>query len=265
MHSLKALSCFSALMALSASLTFGQSTKPNRQQELYDEHNGVKTKTKTFTPETTDSQRNKSQRSRDEDEKRAAEKMAEATDISSDGNISNVRIGIRGGVTYPVYTQKSAFVKPNIGFVGGLTFNFGHQTLSFQPEINYTRYAFKIDDGFGFVSSQARDVLEVPLFLKIASGTYAGNRFFLNVGPYASYVASISSEGKKGDLSQAKGRFGFGAAAGVGTALKAGPGHVTIEVRGLYPLGDFDNGFSTNANIIYGQAAVGYIFPFGGR
>lgn len=265
MHSLKAISCFSALMALSASLTFGQTTKPNRQQELYDEHNGVNTKTKTFTPETTDSQRNKSQRSRDEDEKQGAEKMAESSDLSSAGNISSVRIGIRGGVTYPVYTQKSAFVKPNLGFVGGLTFNFGYKTLSFQPEINYARYAFKVDDRFGFVSSEARDVLEVPLFLKISSGTYAGNRFFINVGPYASYLASASIEGKKVPFTSGANRFGFGAAAGVGTALKAGPGHVTIEVRGLYPLGDFDNGFRTNANVIYGQATVGYIVPLGGR
>lgn len=252
-------------MALSASLTFGQTTKPNRQQELYDEHNGIKTKTKPFTPETTDSQRNKSQRSRDEDEKQSAGKMAESVDVSAADNVSNVRIGVRGGVTYPVYTQKVASIEPQLGFVGGLTFNFGHKTLSFQPEVNYTRYAVKSDDGFGFVSSEASDVLEVPLFLKISSGTYAGNRFFVNVGPYASYLASVSSEGKKSDLSRAKGRFGFGAAAGIGTALKAGPGHVTLEVRGLYPLGDFDNGFSTDTKVIFGQATVGYIFPLGGR
>lgn len=252
-------------MALSASLTFGQTTKPNRQQELYDEHNGVKTKTKPFTPQTIDSQRNKSQPSRNEDEKQSAEKRGESADVTTTDNISNVRIGIRGGVTYPVYTQKVASIEPQLGFLGGLTFNFGHKTLSFQPEINYTRYAVKSDDGFGFVSSEASDVLEVPLFLKISSGTYAGNRFFVNIGPYASYLASVSSDGKKLPLTSGANRFIFGAAAGIGTALKAGPGHVTIEVRGLYPLGDFDKGFRSGAKVIFGQATVGYIFPLGGR
>ena len=266
MNPQKVISCFLAFMLITAGLTFAQSsTKPNPQQERYDEHHGIKAKTSTFTPETPDSQRKKTQRSDRQTDEPAASTEPDSPNMAPASRASGVRIGVRGGVTYPVYTQKVATIDPSLGFVGGLTFNFGQGVISFQPEVNYTRYAFKVDDGFGTIDARAADLIEVPLFLKISSGTYAGNRFFLNVGPYASYVASESIAGKKVDVTKGANRFGFGAAAGVGTALKAGPGHVTIEVRGLYPLGDFDNGFSTDANVIYGQAAVGYIFPLGGR
>jgi hypothetical protein len=184
--------------------------------------------------------------------------------METTASTSGVRIGIRGGVTYSVFTEEQPITKANVGFVGGVTFNFGGGTLSFQPEVNYTRYSYKADAGFGSTTG-AIDLLEVPLFLKIASGTYAGNRFFVNVGPYASYLASISTDGKKESLDGVKGRFGFGAAAGIGAALKAGPGHVTVEVRGLYPLGNTEDGFSTDADIVFGQATIGYMFPLGGR
>ncbi|GAB2600917.1 hypothetical protein GCM10027190_56030 [Spirosoma areae] len=181
---------------------------------------------------------------------------------SLEGSTGGVRIGLRGGVTYPIYTEKPALVKAGVGFVGGITFNFGGGTLSFQPEVNYARYSQKIT---GLAESIATDIIEVPLLLKIASGTYEGNRFFVNVGPYAAYVASASVDGKKVDLSNIKGRFGFGAALGLGTALKAGPGHITIEVRGQYALGDTEEGFNTDSKTILGQATLGYVFPLGGR
>ena len=76
---------------------------------------------------------------------------------------------------------------------------------------------------------------------------------------------NISEDGKTISLDGANGRFGFGAGAGVGAAIKAGPGHVTIEVRGLYSLGDIDNGFNTDSKRIFGQGTIGYIFPLGGR
>ncbi len=178
--------------------------------------------------------------------------------------MSGTRIGFRGGITRFIFTESQPGIDPTIGFVGGVTFNLGGGTLSFQPEINYARFSTKATL-LGFTQKVAVDYFEVPLFLKISSGTYAGNRFFVNVGPSALYLASVSTDGKKESLDGVKGRFGFGAAAGVGAALKAGPGHVTIEVRGTYPLGNTEDGFSTDSKTILGQASVGYVFPLGGR
>ena len=178
--------------------------------------------------------------------------------------MSGTRIGFRGGVTQFIFTESQPGVSPVVGFVGGVTFNLGGGTFSFQPEINYARYSAKATS-FGFTEKVAADYFEVPLLLKISSGTYAGNRFFVNVGPSALYLASISVDGKKESLDGTKGRFGFGAVAGVGAALKAGPGHATIEARGTYPLGTIDDGFSTDSKTILGQVTVGYVFPLGGR
>lgn len=175
---------------------------------------------------------------------------------------SKFRIGIRGGVTYPVFLEKFTGIDPALGFVGGVTFTLGTGTLSFQPEINYVRNSLK-ESTFGFSANYSIDEVQVPLLLKISSGSYEGSRFFFHVGPYASYVTSASVDGKKISLSGAEGRFGFGGAAGLGAALKAGPGHVTIEVRGLYALGNTDDGFNTDSRVIDGQGTLGYIFPLG--
>lgn len=248
-------------------------TSANRQQELYDEYHGITKKPAkttnipttpstavTSTPDPTKTQRPASQPTTVQPTMTASRPQRTA----GDGNTSGTRIGIRGGVTYPYFTETVAGIDPAIGFVGGITFNFGRGAVSFQPEINYTRYAEKITS-FGATTTIGVDAIEVPLFLKFSTGTYAGSRFFLNVGPYAGYKMNISEDGKTISLDGAKGRFGFGAGAGIGAALKAGPGHVTIEVRGLYPLGDIDNGFSTDSKTIFGQGTLGYIFPLGGR
>ena len=249
--------------------TTTSSTSTNRQQELYDQYHGITKKPAATTPAVAPAP------ARTEPMQRQTSEAVQPTAtgsrpqrLTADGSPAGVRIGIRGGATYSIFTEKLTGVDPAVGFVGGLTFNFGAGTVSFQPELNYARYSTKVNERFGTGSisyTAAVDVLEVPLFLKISSGTYAGNRVFLNVGPYATYALSTSTDGKKESLDGVKGRFGFGAAAGVGVALKAGPGHVTIEVRGLYPLGNTDAGFSTDSKTIFGQGTLGYIFPLGGR
>ncbi|MFD2935531.1 porin family protein [Spirosoma flavum] len=239
------------------------STSTNRQQDLYDEYHGITKKPaiSASTPVRPESPR----QANTPTPVQSTETASQPQRISSESNSSGVRIGVRGGITYPLFTEKLASVDPAVGFVGGLTFNFGGGTVSFQPEVNYTRYSTKNTD-FGLNKyTESVDLLEVPLFLKISSGTYAGSRFFVNVGPYASYVLSTSIDGQKESLNGLKGRFGFGAALGVGAALKAGPGHVTVEVRGLYSLGNTESGFNTDSKTIFIQPTLGYIFPLGGR
>lgn len=270
---MKSLFSFLALTLLPIGLSVAQSrsTTPtstttsgstNRLQDLYDEHHGITRK----KPNTASAPSSKPAPTRPEQKpsEPAYDQSTAADREVANGSLSRTRIGIRGGVTYPFFLEKAAGIDPVPGFVGGLTFNFGSGKVSFQPEVNYTRYTQK-ENAFGFSVKNGVDALEVPLFLKISSGTYAGNRFFVNVGPYAAYALSSSVDGKTVSLKNEKGRLGFGAAAGVGAALKAGPGHVTIEVRGLYPLGNTDGGFNTDLKTIFGQGTLGYIFPLGGR
>ena len=231
-----------------------QNTTPNRQQELYDQYHGVNKKT---TPPTTTAA---PATSRIESQPDAVANRPELP--SASGSTSGFRIGLRGGVTYLVYTEKATGVDPTVGFVGGLTFNLGAGAISFQPEINYARYSIKSSLSSVTVAS---DRIEVPLFLKLSTGTYNGSRFFLNVGPYGTYLASASLNGKKISLEGVEGRISYGAAAGIGAALKAGPGHLTVEVRGYYQLGDNNKPSSGTSTTIPAQATLGYLFPLGGR
>ena len=47
--------------------------------------------------------------------------------------------------------------------------------------------------------------------------------------------------------------------------VKAGPGHVTLEGRGYYQLGDNAKPSSGDSKTILAQATIGYMFPLGGR
>lgn len=241
---------------------------PNRQQELYDQYHGVSRRPSSITPTPPAGQ----PVSRPVSQPAASAPVDEAErPVSLDTPTSGVRIGIRGGVTYPAYVEKQLAVDPTAGFVGGFVFQFGRGTLSFQPELNYARYAGKTTIGQGTVAEStinvAQDRFEVPLLLHIASGSVNGTRFFFNVGPYGAYASSASLNGQKVALDGSTGRFSVGAAAGVGAALKAGPGHVTLELRGLYQLGDTGNGgtVNTDSRLVNTQATVGYLFPLGGR
>lgn len=140
--------------------------------------------------------------------------------------------------------------------------NVGTGTISFQPEINYSRVSTRTASFGGTVKSDI-DRIELPLLLRLASGTVNSTRFFLNVGPYGAYASSASLNGQKFPLDGTRNRFSFGAAAGVGAALRAGPGHVTLELRGMYELGQVDTGFNANARTILAQGTVGYMVPLG--
>ena len=242
---------------------------PNRRQELYDQYNSYSTKPASTAgvsvPVKTAPMMESQQSSVDNPvvppTDAANENQRQPTTVAGR---SGIRIGFRGGVTHLAFTDTRPTATPGLGFVGGITLTLGKGAVSFQPEVNYARYTVKNNSIFG-ANTQAVDLVEVPLLLKISTGTYAGNRFFINVGPYASYAASSSVDGKKVDVSNMNGRFGFGAAAGIGVALKAGPGHVTIEGRALYSLGNSYNGFNANTNTILGQATLGYILPLGSR
>ncbi|GAB4014552.1 porin family protein [Spirosoma koreense] len=263
-----------ALILLPAGLAFAQAsgsttsptstTSTNRQQELYDQYHGITKKPATTAPVTTPAQTQR--RTSDYSGSSSSSTTSRTTKAYPEASTSGTRIGIRAGGTYSFFTEQQSLFKPTAGFVGGLTFNFGAGAVSFQPEINYARYGLKLEDSFTGISIKgAADVIEVPLLVKFSSGTYAGNRFFVNVGPYASYLASESTNGKKTPIDTDTERFSFGGALGLGAAIKAGPGHVTVEARGMYTLGSPDTGFNTDTRVIRSQLTVGYSFPLSGR
>ncbi|QJW88621.1 PorT family protein [Spirosoma taeanense] len=244
----------------------------NRRQELYDQYHGV---SKKSTPARTTTTPVSSPPTRLQTATNTPRPVPISTPVATarplspataNGENSNIRIGVRGGLTYPIYFEKITGRDPAPDFVAGVVFQFGKGTLSFQPEINYNRLSTKIT-GFGIRNLKASaDQFIVPLFLKISSGSMTGHRFFVNVGPYASYLSSVSLNGLNQSLDSIDNRFSFGAAAGVGGMIKVGPGHVTVEVRGLYVLGD--NAGSTrfgDANLINSEATLGYVFPLGGN
>lgn len=182
---MKSLFSFLALTLLPVGLSVAQSrsTTPtstttsggtNRLQDLYDEHHGITRKKSSAA--STPSDRPAPTRSEQKPAEPAYDQST-ADREAANSSQSRTRIGLRGGVTYPFFLEKTAGIDPVPSFVGGLTFNFGSGTLSFQPEVNYARYTQKVN-AFGFSVKNGIDALEVPLFLKISSGTYAGNRFF---------------------------------------------------------------------------------------
>lgn len=237
---------------------------PNRRQELYDQYHGITKKPASPAPAAPVD--NQTRPIAPQPVSSAPVRQAEPQQpILLDGSMSGVRIGVRGGITRLIYIDEAAGSNPTLGFVGGFAFHFGRGAVSFQPELNYARYAVKSREPFGSQTLNiATDRFEVPLLLKIASGSTSSTRFFLNVGPYGAYTSSASLNSQKISLDRATGRFSFGAAAGLGVALKTGPGHLTLELRGLYELGDVDNGVGTDTKTILSQATVGYMIPLGG-
>jgi len=180
--------------------------------------------------------------------------------------VSRYQIGVRAGITYPIYTGTLDGVTAMTGFAGGITLLVGTGRLAFQPELNYTRYAARNVSALGNRLVGASDVVDIPLLLKISSGTINGNRFFLNVGPYLAYISSTSLNGKKTSLDgTGADRFSSGFAAGAGMAIKAGPGHMTAELRGYLPFGDNNQPFTGTLLTIPLQITVGYTFPLGPR
>ena len=244
-------------------------TRPNRRQELYDLYHGITKKpTPPPAPASTVSA-NQPVRPTESIPSEPKTVSGERTNppkkiAPSSANVStaNTRIGIRGGINYPLYTEDIPLVDPTIGFVGGLVLNVGTGVFSFQPEINYARLSVKQDLGISSLKT-SEDQIQVPLFLKIATGTYVGNRVFLNVGPYVAYNSSISLNGKNIDFQTNRGRLSYGAAAGLGTAIKAGAVHLTIEFRAYYQLGDNAKPSNGTSNVIPAQATLGYIIPLG--
>lgn len=227
-----------------------------------------------------------------------------AAQTRSTVDASLFRIGVRGGgnSVLPLEAVDNATYYPTVSFHGGLLVNIGRGMFTLQPEVNYSQRHIRADFNQSGASLSAKVMttrLEVPLLVKATFGQ-SNARFFMNAGPYGAYVlgeqyrASLLSLGsldprfrpavelaianlnnKQATFTGSEGRISYGVAGGLGVALKTGPGHLTLEGRALYQLGDNmpanapdPSGISLTSNLrntkyMLLQASVSYIIPIG--
>lgn len=221
-------------------------------------------------------------------------------------NTSGLRVGIRmgGSSVLPLEVVENATYYPTVSYHGGLVLNIGRGNLTFQPEINYSQRHIRADYNQQGVSLSAKVMtnrIEVPVLAKYTFGQ-SNTRFFINGGPYGAYIlnerykANLISFGnanptlrpiiesviaglnnKEAAFEGSDGRISYGVTGGLGVAIKAGPGNLTLEGRALYELGDNTpanspdpSGISITSNVrntkyVLLQASVGYSIPIGSR
>lgn len=191
-------------------------------------------------------------------------------------------VGIRGGVN----ALLNEFIPSDLegsggqsetapGFTGGLVINYGiGNVFSIQPEILYTRRSAKFSgeaEGQTFSVKADFNAIEVPLLLKLSFGRKT--RVFVNAGPYVAYgldgrvKAVLDGEviaDEKQKLTSDDARLEYGVTGGLGVAIPAGPGRLTVEGRYNYSLGT--NADPQPAEYVSQQIAtfsVGYVLPIG--
>lgn len=158
--------------------------------------------------------------------------------------------------------------------------------LCFQPELLYFQKGFKqtaeeVISGELLTGEKTNTInyLEIPLLLKLKFGPEGGAKFFVTVGPAIGYAASGTTRSKftYGGFSEDEtrdidfeedeySRFDFGASAGIGAAIPAGPGSVNVDARYLFDFINLNSGDGPEEAMNRGIGiSVGYIVPIGGE
>ncbi len=264
-----------------ATNTTGEGSE-NRLQKMYDEYHGVnQSKPGAATPAKPGTTGKPAPGSRSATTTPAPAPSAVAMSDDEPG----FHIGLRAGASYllPLETVTGAKLGSEVGYVGGLVLNFGRGLFSFQPEINYSQQKIKASSTTVNISvTGIENRIEVPLLLKFSFGEPSATRFFVNVGPYGAYTLSGQTKGTllgvpysdKVTFNGSEGRISYGAAGGLGIALPLGPGHLTVEARALYHIGDNTPKSTTPTSPTEDpstikrallQGTIGYMIPIGGR
>ncbi|RYF74758.1 MAG: PorT family protein [Cytophagaceae bacterium] len=231
-----------------------------KKQQMYDELHGVKNQSNA--PDTGKKGKRGQDPSRNGSMTGGFPSGAETKSPDSE---ARTYIGVRVGGNYNTFLDRLVIPNgtggtldvtpdPIYGFHAGVVFQFGRGAVAFQPEINFNQDYQKSTTGTISASS-----LVVPLLAKFQFGQQGNTRFLVNVGPYGAYSLESGST---------ETIIGYGGALGLGVGIPAGPGKITVEARGYYPLGD-SKGTYDFANIpgkpITGQVSLGYLFPLGSR
>ncbi|MBD2701174.1 PorT family protein [Spirosoma sp. BT702] len=194
---------------------------------------------------------------------------------STSTNESRFRLGFRLGVNS---TSISGFDFSSVGtglqaervtgFHAGIIFNMGGPNFSVQPEILFSQYGIRMTAKPDYLQVKY-NIVEVPVMLKATFGQ-SDLRVFVNAGPVVTYTLGGTVSFVNGSQSGSQeidmtgsGRLSYGAAAGTGIALKAGPGSFIVEGRFTYLFSTNENKDKLNPQSLMGS--VGYLIPLGGR
>jgi hypothetical protein len=175
------------------------------------------------------------------------------------GTSGGIRFGIRAEASQFISFEQGAGLEFSPGFNAGLIVNFPlSEKIAIQPEILYSMTSVKSTFGTSgdYVKNTAGSIL-APVLLNINLGN-GPTKFMINLGGYAEYALSVSSEestsGVKtvltGDLTGVD-KFFYGVAGGIGVKLND---KFTIETRTFYDLKN------SNSNSIFTTLGIGYMF-----
>jgi hypothetical protein len=175
---------------------------------------------------------------------------------SSDGG--GVRFGIRAEANQ-IFSFESGVGQPDIapGVNAGLIINIPFsEKVSIQPEILYSLQNVKVSSGSNFFKATSNSILAPVMFnFNLGQGS---TKFMINVGGYADYLLSASSEQTISGVSTSSSidltgtdKFSYGAALGLGVKIN---GSFLIEARSFYDLK------TSNNKSIVSTIGIGYMF-----
>ncbi len=220
------------------------------------------------------------------------EKVSKSKKLDNSGGGLNFSIGLRGGLNLNTFSKLKSDLDPTdkiqqlVGFHGGVMMELGGKMFSVQPEILFSQIGAKMThtadptdptDENGSLQITGNTVT-VPILLKAKFGTSDNLKFFVNAGPYISYLLSSRALLVSGSttvfdetakFTDNKGRIGYGAMAGGGVELGLGFGKLLIEARYALGLGDNEG---TTAGMVKNDSfprsimgSVGILIPIGGK
>jgi Outer membrane protein beta-barrel domain len=220
------------------------------------------------------------------------EKVKKVSKSDDSGGGLRFSVGLRGGLNLNTFSKLNADLDPTdkiqqvVGFHGGLVMELGGKIFSVQPEILFSQIGVKMThtadpadptDENGNLKVSGNTVT-VPVLLKAKFGGSDNLKFFVNAGPYVSYLLSSRAILVSGSttvfdetakFTDNKGRIGYGAMAGGGVELGLGFGKLLIEGRYALGLGDNEGttaGMAKNDSFPRSiMGSVGILIPIGGK
>lgn len=217
----------------------------------------------------------------------STQKASRVAPSNSDGGGMKFAIGLRGGVNLSSFSNLDADpgmkIQQLLGYHGGIVMELGGKTFAVQPEILYSQIGAKANytadptdptDENGTFKVTGNTVT-VPILLKAKFGG-ENLKFFVNAGPYGSYMldsrlvitsGSTTVLDQKTTFTDNKGRIMYGVMGGAGIEMGLGAAKLLIEGRYMYGLGDNSEkvaGSTTKDSFPRNiMGSVGILFPLG--